>query len=73
MTPKQRDEMLERKRASYRRRLQAIRDKYGLPALSNRQRERLLDLCVGITGDGLDDVDLRVLHRLATRGLVGDN
>ena len=70
MTENERQQMLERKRLAYRRRLQAVRDRYGLPALTNRQREGLIDLCMNVQGEGLEDVDLRVLHRLVTRGFI---
>ena len=71
MTPKQRDEMQERKRAGYRRRLQGVRVAHDLPALTNRQREQLLDQIMNVQGEALSDYDLHILHRLATRGLCG--
>ena len=71
MTPKQRDEMVERKRANYRRRLQLLRDQHGLEPLTNRQRHTLLDLCMAVQGDAITDPDLLVLLRLAGRGLCG--
>ena len=70
MTPKEREEMQERKRAGYTRRLRQVRDHYDLPALDNRQRSRLLDLLMSVQGDAVCDPDLHVLHRLASRGLV---
>ena len=69
MTENEREQMVERKRAGYARRLRLIREKHELPALSNRTRESLLNLVMGVQGDGLTDPDLLVLHRLASRGL----
>jgi hypothetical protein len=63
--------MAERKRAGYTRRIRQLRDGHGLPALSNRQRSVLLDLLMQVTGDAVTDPDLRVLIRLAGRGLCG--
>jgi len=70
MTAAQRKQMIERKRAGYTRRLREIREKYDMPALTNVQREKLLDLIMQVNGDAIVDIDLRALHRLASRGLV---
>lgn len=71
VTDNERELMLERKRANYRRRLQALRDAKGLEPLTNRQRHTLLDLCMRVEGDAITDPDLLVLLRLAGRGLCG--
>jgi hypothetical protein len=71
MTEKQRQQMLERKRAAYTRRLREQRDLHGMPALTNVQRQRVLDMLMRVEGDGVCDTDLRVIHRLASRGLCG--
>lgn len=71
MTPKQREQMLTRKRMSYARRLREIRDGHGLPALTNRQRHTLLDMMMRCEGDAVTEPDMLVLHRLASRGLCG--
>ena len=71
MTPKQREEMKERKRLAYARRLRDLRDKHGLPALTNRQSSILLDMVMQIEGDAVNDPDMLVLHRLVNRGLCG--
>lgn len=71
MTNKQRAEMQARKRAGYARRLRQIREAKGLPRLTNRQREALLDALMRVAGDAVTDPDMLVLHRLATRGLCG--
>jgi hypothetical protein len=69
MTEKEREAMRERRRAGYTRSLRAIRNEYGLPALSNVQRTRLLDALERVQGDAPGAQDLRCLHRLASRGL----
>ena len=69
VTPKDREAMQERKRAGYTRRLRQIRDKYDLPPLDNRQRNRLLDMVMSIEGDAVVDPDLRIVYRLVARGM----
>lgn len=71
MTENELEQMLERKRAGYTRRLRQVRDRYDLPALTNVQRHHLLDMLMRIEGDAVVDPDLRVLHGLASRGLCG--
>lgn len=71
MTSNERERMVERKRANYRRRLSLLRAKHELEPLTNRQRHTLLDLCMRVEGDALTDPDLLVLLRLAGRGLCG--
>lgn len=72
MTDNERQEMLERKRAGYTRRIREIRERRKLAPLSNRQRSALLDLLMQVQGDAVTDPDLLVLVRLAGRGLVGE-
>lgn len=72
MTDNERQEMLERKRAGYTRRIREIRERRKLAPLSNRQRSALLDLLMQVQGDAVTDPDLLVLVRLAGRGLLGE-
>ena len=72
MTDNERQEMLERKRAGYTRRIREIRERRKLAPLSNRQRSALLDLLMQVQGDAVTDPDLLVLVRLVGRGLVGE-
>ncbi len=64
MTESEQKEMRQR---YYIKRLKTVRNKYNLPRLSNVQRVRLVDLLMRIEGDPVNEVDLRVMHRLATR------
>lgn len=69
MTDNERQEMLDRKRAGYTRRLRELRRRHQLARLSNRQRAVLTHLLV-MTDGGISDAELRVLHSLTERGLV---
>jgi len=61
----------ERKRIIISRRLRHIADIYKLPSLSRAASHKLTDRCLKVIGkSGLTDADLRVLHKLTTRGLL---
>lgn len=66
MTP---EEKQERKRLIMKRRLTAVGEAYELPPLDGRTLYKLSEACAAILGDeGIPDVDLRVIHKLASRG-----
>ena len=61
----------ERKRIIVQRRLRQIGETYDLPRLSRSRLHKLTDMCLKTLGeDGIVDADLRVLHKLTTRGLL---
>lgn len=68
MTPA---EMRERKRLIIRRRMRGIRDQYNMPMLGKEVEHRLSDMLVDVLGEeGVPDADLRVIYKLAARGLL---
>ena len=58
----------DRCRLIYTRRLDAVQEKYNLPKLDTHTKYYLALRCAAIEGEGIADYDLRVLHRLASRG-----
>jgi hypothetical protein len=64
------EELHERKRLNYQRRLRAVSKQHSLPPLSNIRLRRLTTALAAMTGEGVSDADLRVLHKLTTRGLL---
>lgn len=50
-------------------RLSRVAESTGLPELSGGQRIRLTEALLKLRGDPPDDYDLRVLYRMALRGL----
>ncbi len=65
------NELDERRRIILQHRLRAIQAEHGLPKLDRARMYRLCKAAASVLGeDGLTDRDLRVLHRLTTRGLL---
>lgn len=62
-------ELEERRRVIYQRRLRQIGTQFDLPHLDRARMYRLTSKLAAMTGEGIDDCQLRVLHNLATRGL----
>lgn len=62
-------ELRERRRIIYQRRLRALQEQYGLPHMDRARMYRLTSKLADMTGEGIDDMQLRVLHNLATRGM----
>ena len=62
------DEIRERRRVIYQRHLRQLGEQYELPHLDRARMYRLTSKLADMTGEGVDDMQLRVLHNLATRG-----
>jgi len=65
------DDKLDRKRIIMKRRLKAVAAEFNLPGLSRRDMYALCMMLVGTLGeDGVPDIELRIIYKLACRGLL---
>ncbi len=61
----------QRKRGIMERRLDGVQQRHNLPILARPQMLLLIEGIMRCSGEGINEFDLRTLHKLTSRGLFG--